>query len=119
MPGPGERSQSPVGDLARRRSRPRKRFLACFACIICSTPITIAGCAGGPNSIARAAEWEDNARKAVSGNNDEPKALELQRPLPDEALKIVASGEKADGSLERAARKRSHNTPGWSPLIAE
>jgi len=28
---------------------------------------------------------------------DPPKALELQRPLPDEALRIVASGEKSDG----------------------
>ena len=28
---------------------------------------------------------------------DAPKALELQRPLPDDALKIVASGEKKDG----------------------
>jgi putative SOS response-associated peptidase YedK len=28
---------------------------------------------------------------------DAPKALELQRPLPDGALRIVASGEKEDG----------------------
>jgi putative SOS response-associated peptidase YedK len=27
---------------------------------------------------------------------DAPKALELQRPLPDHALRIVASGEKED-----------------------
>jgi putative SOS response-associated peptidase YedK len=28
---------------------------------------------------------------------DAPKALELQRPLPDGVLKIVASGEREDG----------------------
>ena len=28
---------------------------------------------------------------------DVPKALELRRPLPDEGLRIVASGEKEDG----------------------
>jgi putative SOS response-associated peptidase YedK len=28
---------------------------------------------------------------------DAPKALELQRPLPDDALKIVVSGEKRTG----------------------
>jgi hypothetical protein len=29
---------------------------------------------------------------------DAPKALELQRPLPEDALRIVASGEKEDGA---------------------
>jgi putative SOS response-associated peptidase YedK len=28
---------------------------------------------------------------------DAPKALELQRPLPNDTLRIVASGEKEDG----------------------
>ncbi len=28
---------------------------------------------------------------------DAPKALELQRPLPDDALRIVARGQKQDG----------------------
>jgi putative SOS response-associated peptidase YedK len=27
-----------------------------------------------------------------------PDALELQRPLPDDALRIVAKGERADGA---------------------
>jgi putative SOS response-associated peptidase YedK len=31
---------------------------------------------------------------------DAPKALELQRPLPDDALRIVASGEKEDRMTE-------------------
>jgi putative SOS response-associated peptidase YedK len=35
---------------------------------------------------------------------DAPKALELQRPLPDHALRVVASGEKEDGPREDAMR---------------
>jgi putative SOS response-associated peptidase YedK len=38
---------------------------------------------------------------------DAPKALELQRPLPDDALRIVASREKEDGPREDAGLDRS------------
>jgi putative SOS response-associated peptidase YedK len=37
---------------------------------------------------------------------DPPKALELQRPLPDDALQIVLSGEKEDGPRQDAAPSR-------------
>jgi putative SOS response-associated peptidase YedK len=33
---------------------------------------------------------------------DAPKALELKRPLRDDALRIVASGEKEDGPRQNA-----------------
>jgi hypothetical protein len=33
---------------------------------------------------------------------DAPKALELQRPVPNDALRVVASGEKEDGPGENA-----------------
>jgi hypothetical protein len=34
---------------------------------------------------------------------DAPKALDLQRPVPDDLLRIVASGEKEDGPRELVA----------------
>ena len=38
---------------------------------------------------------------------DASKALELQRPLADDALQIVASGEKEDGARQDAAPSRA------------
>jgi putative SOS response-associated peptidase YedK len=38
---------------------------------------------------------------------DTPKALELQRPLPGDTLRVVASGEGEDGRCEDAALDRS------------
>jgi putative SOS response-associated peptidase YedK len=38
---------------------------------------------------------------------DPPKALELRRPLPDDALRIVASGEREDAPREDAALDQS------------
>jgi putative SOS response-associated peptidase YedK len=43
-----------------------------------------------------------------------PKALELQRPLADDALRIVASDEKEDGPREDAGLDRSREP--MSPL---
>jgi putative SOS response-associated peptidase YedK len=40
---------------------------------------------------------------------DAPKALELQRPLPDHAMRIVASGEKEDGPRQDAAPSRAQD----------
>jgi putative SOS response-associated peptidase YedK len=37
---------------------------------------------------------------------DAPKALKLQRPLPDDMMRIVASGEREDGPREDAALDR-------------
>jgi putative SOS response-associated peptidase YedK len=44
---------------------------------------------------------------------DAPKALELQRPLPDHALRVVASGEKEDGPREDAMPDRDED-----PMLA-
>ena len=35
--------------------------------------------------------------------NHTPEALALQRPLPDDALRIVAKGERADGAVAESA----------------
>jgi putative SOS response-associated peptidase YedK len=40
---------------------------------------------------------------------DAPKALELQRPLLDDALQIVASGEKEDGPRDDAVPSRAQD----------
>jgi putative SOS response-associated peptidase YedK len=38
---------------------------------------------------------------------DAPKALELQRPLPDDVMRIVASGEREDGQRKDAELDQS------------